>query len=151
MKRIIAFLLVFAAICGVADADGYFVLCKPGSTVNARIRANKKAEVVGWYLCGDYIETDGRTENGFAHAVDVALEVNSAWISKRYLVKDEPITGEWKATVTGKGRVAARRWIGGERSAWLKPGQTVTVYAISAEWCVTNKGYVRTKYLEFAP
>lgn len=148
MKRIICIILAFFALfTATASADGYFILCKPKSSVNARISARKRAETVGWYDCGDYVETDGKTRNGFAHIVNCSLEVNEAWISMRYLVKDKPVICEIKTVIIGSGRVAARGWVNGRRIAWLKPGQEVTVFAITEEWCVTDRGYIRTEFL----
>lgn len=148
MKRFICLILaIFALFGAVAHADGYFILCKPGSGVNARILPKKGSEVVGHYDCGDYFETDGKVKRGFMHMIDCSLEVSEAWITTRYLVEDQPVIMEMRVIVIGSGRVAARRWVNGKRIAWLKPGQEVTVYAWSKEWAVTNKGYVQTKYL----
>lgn len=148
MKRFMcAIFAVFALFNATASADGYFILCNPKSSVNARISAKKKAETVGWYDCGDYVETDGKSKNGFAHIINCSLEVNEAWISKRYLISDKPVICEIRTVIIGSGRVAARGWVNGRRIAWLKPGQEVTVYAISKEWCVTDRGYIRTEFL----
>jgi hypothetical protein len=65
-----------------------------------------------------------------------------------YLVDEEPEYIGRTATVISKGRLSARRCIGGERVRWLKPGQIVTVWYMTSEWCVTDRGYVMTKYLE---
>ena len=148
MKRLITVLcVIFALFSAVANADGYFILCKPKSTVNARYSPSTRSEVVGWFDCGDYVETDGITKNGFVHIVDCSLEVSEAWISARYLVEDQPTIFEIRVIVIGGGRVAARRWVNGQRARWVKPGQEVTVYAWSDEWAITNRGYIKTEFL----
>ena len=147
MKRIVAVIWAIIALFGaVAYADGYFILCKPGSVVNARYYPSTRSEVVGRYDCGDYVETDGIRKAGFVHIVGCSLEVSEAWISERYLVEDEPTIYEIRVIIIGGGRVAARRWIDGERIRWLRPGREVTVYAWSNEWAITNKGYVRSEF-----
>ena len=136
-----------ACLIETAFGDELYVICKPGTEVYARISPRMGAEVVGHYDCGDRIETDGIERNGFIHAVDVGLEVSEAWISKRYLVEDRPLILEIQTIVVSSCRVRARSGIDGRRLAWLKPGQEVTVFARSDEWCVTNKGFVRTEFL----
>ena len=151
MKRLFALIAavwaLFAPQTVLTDADGYFILCKPGSIVNAHYSAKKRSEVVGRYECGDYVRTDGIEKNGFVHIVDCSLECSEAWISKRYLVESEPRICYLRVIVVASGRVAARAWIDGRRNGWLKPGQEVTIYAQSETWCVTNRGYVRTEFL----
>lgn len=151
MKKLIAMITALAALFAaqtvMAESDGYFVLCKPGSIVNARFSPNTRADVVGRYECGDYVRTDGEEKNGFVHIVDCSLECSDAWISKRYLVESEPRACNLRVIVIASGRVAARAWVDGKRNGWLKPGQEVTIYAQSDEWCVTNRGYVRTEFL----
>lgn len=147
MKKIALIIAVICVIWAGACADGYFILCKPGTSVNAHISPKKRSQVVGWYDCGDYIETDGVEKNGFVHAVNVGLEVSEAWISKRYLIDEQPTLIELRVIIIGGGRVAARRWVDGKRSAWLKPGTEVTVYAWSQEWAITNRGYIKTEFL----
>ena len=148
MKKVIALLLVFAAIYTGAIADGYFVLCTPGTEVNARISPGKRAEVIGRLVCGEYVETDGIEKNGFVHVVNCSFEMSEAWVSKGYLVPDEPTTYEMDSQIIGSGRVAARNMVNGKRTRWVKPGKGVTVFAWSDEWAVTDQGYIRTKFLE---
>lgn len=138
---------MIACLVGTAFGDELYVICKPGTEVNARISPRKGAEVVGRYDCGDRIETDGIERNGFVHAVNVSLEVSEAWISKRYLVDDRPLIREMRVIVVSPVRVRARSGVDGQRLAWLKPEQEVTIFARSDEWCVTNKGFVRTEFL----
>ena len=137
------------SLLNVAFADGYdcYVICNPDSYVNARSTPVKTAEIVGRYDCGDRMTTDGKERSGYLHLIDCSFEVEEAWISVRYVVYDEPEVTTFRAEITGSGRVCARRWIGGKRNCWLKPGQMVTVYAVSDEWCVTSKGFVQTQFV----
>lgn len=137
------------SLFNMAFADGVdcWVMCNPGSYVNARSTPKKTAEIVGRYDCGDRMTTDGKERAGYIHLIDCPFEVSEAWISARYVVYDRPEVGTFRAQITGKGRVAARRWIGGKRNCWLKPGQTVTVYVVSDEWCVTNRGFVQSEFV----
>ena len=59
----------------------------------------------------------------------------------------EPKTTDREMVITGKGRVAARKTIDGQRRKWLKPGDIVTVYRISDEWAITSAGFVRSDYI----
>jgi hypothetical protein len=87
------------------------------------------------------------------HVVDLSLEYTEGWISSRYMVFDEP---EWmagaEATVDADGRVAIRQYIDGPRvtgrAGWAKPGSTLQVFWWSKEWCYTNRGFIRSEYLE---
>lgn len=144
---IAVYLALSAANTALSESDEYFVICKPGTSVNARISPNKRAEIVGWFDCGDKLLTDGKTRNGFVHIIDCSLEVSEAWIHAGYLVEDEPVILNMTTVVVSYGRVACRKCIGGKRTRWAKPGTEVTIYARSDEWCVTNKGFVMTKYL----
>ena len=132
----------------VADTERYFILCNPKTVLNARLSPSKHGSLVGYFMCGDSVTIDGRQKNGFLHCPELFFEANEGWIAKGYLVEDEPVIEQTLATVVASGRVACRNKVGGRRIRWLKPGTMVTVYAYSEEWCVTNRGYIRTEYLE---
>lgn len=132
----------------VADTERYFILCNPQTVLNARLSPSKHGSLVGYFMCGDSVTIDERQKNGFQHCLELSFEVDEGWIAKGHLVEDEPVIEETLATVVASGRVACRNKVGGRRIRWLKPGAVVTVYAYSEEWCVTNRGYIRTEYLE---
>jgi len=156
MKKAVAIAVLMAALVNgfilgsqtFAKADGYFILCNPGSYLNARIKPNKHGSLIGYLYCGDYVETDGQEKGGFAHCVNLTYETDEGWVHTGYFVEDEPKIETFKATVVASGRVSCRNRIGGERIRWAKPGAEVTVFAYTDEWCVTNKGYIQTKYLQ---
>ena len=149
--------LVVYFLQGVGIADGVkgpcWVMCSPTGTVNVRYKPSTGSEVIGRFDACDRLTTDWETQGEFLHVVDLSLEYTEGWISTRYLVFDEPQwMGAAEATVEADGRVAIRQYIDGPRvtgrSGWAKPGSTLQVFYWSREWCYTNRGYVRTEYLE---
>lgn len=147
MKKIVALMLLILVVAGSAFADGYYIMCKPepGNMVYVRSKPRTNASVVVWLEFGSYVKTDGKEKNGFVHVVDLAAEETEGWVYAGFLVPDEPIAITFKARVNG--RVNARKCVDGKRIATLYDGKVVTVYACSAEWCVTNKGYVMREWL----
>lgn len=135
-----------------ARADKYddiveaYILCD--DYVNIRRFPNNNDEPLGRFETGDRVYLDGRKKNGYLHCVDLSLEACEGWVSKYYVVYDPPIKVNQSATIVSKGRLAARKNVGGKRMRWLKPMGTVIVYWWSDEWTLTNCGYVQTKYLE---
>ena len=125
-----------------------YVICQPGDYVNVRIKPMTRSRSVGRYETGDRVTTDGKEKNGFIHIVSASLETSEAWISAGYIVYEEPERIDRKATVTSRARLAARKTIGGKVRKWLKTGDTVTVYWFTDEWCATNKGFIKTQYLD---
>ena len=158
---VLELLIVAAVIAGIVIAlrdvglaeDGYvsdgWVICKPGDYVNVRETPRKAGEIVGRFECGDRFRTDWVTRNGYLH-VYVSLEVEEAWIHCGYVSAWEP---EWSGevmAVSAEGRVALRKYQGGPRTGWAKPGTAIQVYYSTPEWCVTTRGWIRTEFLEAA-
>lgn len=127
------------------DVTEAYVLCD--DFVYVRPFANKKGEPLGRLEAGDRVFLDGKKKNGFLHIVDTGLEMDG-WVHKGFIVYDEPIKVNQSAVIISKGRLAARKFVGGKRTRWLKPLATVKVYWWSDEWVLTNCGYVQTRYLE---
>lgn len=135
---------------GFANADelyeeGY-VLCV--DYVNIRRSPSRKSPVIGSFECGETLHLDGKRKNGYLHCVDLGLEEDEGWIHSGFVVSDRPEHVNQHATIVSKGRLAARKYVDGKRTRWLKPQASLKVYWWSDEWCVTNCGYVQTKYLE---
>lgn len=147
MKRLLCLVIALFVLFGVAIAEDQtvWVLCQPGSYVNIRSRPSGRSDAVGYADCGEAFDTDGISKNGFLH-VYASIENGEGWISKGYLVYEKPAFISRKMTVSGRGRVNARKTINGKRRCWVKPGDVVTVYWI-AEWAVTSKGFIKTEYL----
>lgn len=125
-----------------------WILCQPNSYVNARIFASGRSTIVGRLECGDKIYTDGVEKKGFLHCF-ANTESSDCWIHKGYIVFSEPHVPFIRDTqIISNGRVAARRTINGKRRCWLRDGQKIKVYMMSDEWAVTNKGFVKTEYID---
>ena len=128
-----------------------WVLCQPADYINLRARASRKSTAVGRLDCGDAVELDGVTKNGFARVTGITIDSpDEAWIYTGFVVFDRPVWSGEQMEITGNGRVAARKNCCGEVRQWLQPGALVTVYWKSDEWCVTNRGFIKTQYLEVA-
>ena len=124
-----------------------YVICQPDDYVNVRYQPNKRSQVVGYVEGGDWILIDGTERNGFIKCYEIG-EYGEGWIHKGYVVYDEPVRVNRMAFSVSRTRVACRRWIDGKVRKWLKNLDEVMVYWWSFDWCVTNKGFVKTEYLE---
>lgn len=166
MKRILdkgltAVLLVLFVIVAALYINLYFmtdgfaeplqeevwVLCQPESCVNLRAKPQKGAEIFGGAMCGSSLWTDGKEKGSWLHVVDLPAEESQGWISSRYVVYDKPAEVNREMVVRAEGRVACRKWIGGDVSGWVYDGDRVTVYWKSADWAVTSRGYIRTQFI----
>lgn len=135
---------------GEAKADDryetMYVLCS--DFVYARSTPNKKQEPIGRLEPGDEVLTDGRRKNGYVHCVDLSFEQEYGWVYGGYLTYDKPEPVGRTATIISHGRLAARKYVNGRRTRWLKSGATVKVWYWSDDWALTDCGYVQSKYLE---
>lgn len=144
MKRFLIIFLCLLMVVSAAFADTVYVLCQPDSFVYVREFPKKGAEVAGRVELGWQLETDGIRKNGFLLVYGFEGE---AWISTGF-VTEYPVTIFTARTqINSKGRVACRRAINGTRRKWLKNGSEVTIYAFSADWAITDKGFIQTQYL----
>ena len=157
-REILTILLAAVVVAGIlwvitgegrADTATAWVICQPGDYINVRERASTKSGAIGRLDPGDEIHITGNTGNGFAEIADMPLETGSgAWVYAGYIVLDEPELYMDEMEVIGTARVAARRNCCGDIRCWLEPGTVVQVFWKSEEWCVTNRGFIRTEYLE---
>lgn len=157
-------LLLIAIIVSIvgenAKSEGYsqeenpnqclmYAICQPDDYICIRSKANRKSHEEGYLLCGFSIYVSDKTKNGFVYSSELNTESGEGWIFTGYLVDDEPLDMDGKLyQVVSNARVAARKYINGPRRGWLKNGDLVEVHYMTEEWCVTNKGFVMTKYLE---
>ena len=154
--QILAFAAVIWLFCqlynflmSTAKAESFteaYVLCD--DCVNIRREPSKKSTVIGQFECGEKLYLDGKKKNGYLHCTDLHLEEEEGWIHAGYVIYDEPIRINQSATIISKGRLAARKYVSGKRTRWLKSGASVTVHWWSDDWCLTNCGYIQTKFLE---
>ena len=146
---LLAMCLLMEFIRSSAVAEDAYIICYPNDVVIVREKPKKTAFAISELLPGAVVHLDGKQRNGYLHCVDMNNETSDGWVSKRYVVDEQPIEMNIEAIVISKGRLAARKYIGGERIRWIKPQTDVMVYFYTEEWCVTDKGYIMTKYLEF--
>ena len=142
-------LVILSFVVKAYADDECWVLCQPDSFVNVRASSSKNGDVLGRVECGDKLCTDGKTKDGFLHLTGLSFESTEGWIHKGYIVYDEPYAPCFQdTTIQSNGRVAARKTVNGDRKSWLKDGQKIKVYSVSQEWSVTNKGFVKTDYVD---
>ena len=152
MKRFFACVtlltLLFAYFTAVADEYRVFILCNPKTPVIVRETPKKGSAETGRLDFGDSVMTDGKKKNGYLHVIGIT-EASNGWIFAGNTIQDQPekVDGA-RANVAATGRVMTYRWVNGKRNRWIEVGTQVTVYAVSDEWAVTSKGYIRIKYLE---
>lgn len=160
IKLLIELLLIAAIVWGAielytslglgeAKADSYetmYVMCS--DFVYARSTPNKKQEPIGRLEPGDEIVVDGRKKNGYVHCIDLSFEQAEGWVYGGYLVSDRPEKLGQTATIVSHGRLAARKYVNGRRTRWLKSGAKLKVWYWSDDWALTDCGYVQSKYLE---
>lgn len=141
--------LFFMRTDALAEDEGQcWVLCMPDGSVNLREGAGRKSAVFGSAPSGTEMRTDGKKRNGYLHVFGLMAEEESGWISERYVVYSEPEEIGGPAVIRAEGRVACREWIGGKISGWVYDGDIVTVYRMSDEWSATDRGYIKTEFLE---
>lgn len=160
MKRILAFLLMIAGGFGFpvssAGADEVlremWVICQPEDYIHIRSRPSRRSQAEGYLLNGYSVHVYGKAKNGYLYAPWISNELGDGYIYAGYLSEEEPkdLGGDWYR-VNSNGRVAARKYINGKRRCWLKNGARVRVWFMAGDWCVTDCGFVMTKYLEPDP
>ena len=158
-RKILALLAAFALIASVIFASGIswaedgtttmWILCQPGDYVHARSGPSTRRESLGRLVTGDHVEVDGQTKDGFAHVARLCLEEDVGWIYAGYLIEEEPKDAKGMVyTISANGRVACRKYIDGPRRCWVVDGSQVKVYGYTSQWAVTNKGFIRTEFVD---
>ena len=146
MRKALAALIVLAMMFSTAAAE--WIICKPDSYVKVRRSPSRKAMELGRMELGDEVTLTGRVKNGYAECTGLAFEEDTGWIHAGYIVEDEPeIIGEIYRHC-GNGRTALRKWVNGPRRAWATAETTFKVYAMTDEWALTSRGFIRTQYIE---
>lgn len=156
--RLLLLIAVVVAVAWIAHALGeeepdyqmLYVICKPKSHVNAREFPKKGARTAGRLECGDEVLTLGERRGRYLKIYGPSFESADVWIHAGYLVEDKPEIYEKgvEGTIIGKGRVALRRYVRGQRRAWIRPGKKVKVYVVTDEWVLTNHGYIKREFVE---
>ena len=125
-----------------------WVICQPGDYVNVRAKASRASGSIGRLETGDAVELDGKTRSGYAHIVNAGLEEDEAWIHAGYLAFDKPEWSGERMEIASQARVACRKYADGPVRCWLTAGAEVQVFWRTEEWSVTNRGFIKTMYLE---
>lgn len=151
--RIIALVLTVLMLTGATGANAEqvqaYIICQPHDLVNVRTGPSRKANLLGSLETGYTVWVYGEKKNGFLHCENENLEQGDCWIYAGYIVYEEPVWMEGReAVVVSNARVAARKCKEGKVRKWLYTEDTVKVWWWTSEWCVTNKGFVKTQFLE---
>ena len=144
MKRFLIVLLCLLIAVSTAIADTVYVLCQPDSFVYVRVFPKRGSEQAGYAELGDELETDNVKRNGFLHILGFE---GGGWINAGFVTEYPVKIVTLEAWVESTGRVACRRSINGTRRKWLKDGTDVVIFGLSAEWSITDKGFIQTAYL----
>lgn len=152
--RLVLLALVIALIFTEASAAGEeyregWIMCQPDSYVNIREAPKTSANESGYLVAGDRIFLDGKVKNGYAHCVRLSTEASEGWVYKGFISSYEPVKDGREYRIRSKGRVAARRSISGDRRCWLHNDDILTVHLRSDDWCLTNKGFVKSEFIDF--
>ena len=132
-----------------------WILCKPAMNgkpadyIHVRETPSRKADSIGRLECGDPIRVTGKTKDGWAE-VEISLEESTGWVFAPYIVFEEPEHyGGREFSILTNGRVACRKYPGGDRVGWVTDGTKVKVYAVADGWSITNRGFIMSEYIDF--
>jgi len=146
---------LIGSTCHASEDITCWVVCKPGSHVDVHRAPDKNSQVEGRLDPCDSFLTDGVSKNGFIRVLNVG-ESADAWVYCGYVVTEKPevLNGERYISVS-RGKLYCRRWIGGPKVAgrigYLTNCESVQVFYRTSEWSVTNRGYIKSEYLEADP
>ena len=145
---IIAIILILSLAISFVKAEELteaWVICQ--DYVNVRVKPSRKSDSVGRLDAGDSVLVSDTKKHGFLKCYGIG-EYGEGWIHSGYIVYDKPEKVNCKAYSVSRGKLRARRYIGGKRLHWIKHMEEVRVYWISEDWCVTDKGFVESRFLE---
>jgi len=143
-------LAILLLICGAAGAQAAKFTCivADGQYVNVRNRASSTAATWGILHHGDTIEAKpGEIVNGY---FKTTFDDRIAYVSVRFF--EMPVEKDYE--VAANGRVRVRTSPAGDASGFVKPGETVHVYAWryasnGSKWARCKGGkYIAAEYLE---
>lgn len=156
-ERIIAIflaILISAAILIVCNADAEkieietgWIICETTTRVNIRSHPSNHSQIYGFIECGEEIHLDGIRDGHWVHIIDAGTESDEGWVYDGYIT-DSPVTIETHDCETTVAKLRVRKCIDGKITKTLRKGTSVTVYAMSADWAITNKGYIKTEFLQ---
>ena len=129
-----------------------WIVCQPGDHVNVRETPSKKGRATGFLECGDAVQTDAESRNGFIRVYGVG-EGSEGWVYCGYVSIYEPKAVFETYACVAPNRVACRRYMNGPKTQnpWLRNNSTVQVFYMTEEWAVTSRGFIKSEWLEVSP
>lgn len=148
MRIMVTALLLWALLVtgAAAEKTSGWVMCQPDSMVNIREKPDKNSDVVAWGYMGDEITLDGRKKGKWLHVI-IPCETGEGWIRSDYVSEDPPEDVGSGVFRVEKNNTFARTSAGGKIRLRMKAGKELTVHMVTALWCVTSEGFVRTECL----
>lgn len=153
---VIGILMIIGLISRSVADESYrcYAFCNPDSIVNVRAKPSSSSDIAAILDCGDWTVTDGKTAKDnrgrtWLHIVE-HFEYDESWVCMDYVSFYPVKIRTHQADIVSQGRVATRKLPDGDRTGWVKPGKTVTVYCEDGIWSLTNRGYIKTEYLREA-
>lgn len=158
-KLIIALVVLLAAslvvwMAGMAKGEEepvtMWVICSD-SYVNIRERPSTKAKIGGRLDFADEVQVSELVEDRSGtewYRVEDVTELGHGYVCASYLTTSKPERVDKTATVSASGRVAVYRRVNGTRKTWVKDGAQVRIRIQSDAWCLIDKGWIKTEYLE---
>ena len=161
-EKIVAFIALIAivivvtvaltvSLCHGEQLATCWIMCKPGSYVTIREKPNKKSAERGYLDSGDDFQTDGESVDGWIRCYNAG---EGGWVYCGYVVTEKPeLSGERYVCCAVK-QAACRKWIGGPKvdgAGRIKNGQHCIVFCMADGWAVTNRGYIKSEWLEVDP
>ena len=157
MRAALIYVLILATLTGISTAAAaetwtMYAICQPDGEVNIREKPNIHGTVSGRLFFGDVVQVSNVKTDSHGRKwcrVEDVTEWGHGWVCASYLIDTPPTVEQYAvATVRASGRVAVRKEPDGERKGWIQPGETVAVSVSSASWCLTERGYIASEFLE---
>lgn len=147
MRAMMVMLVILLMATAAAQAESYgWVMCQPDSQVNIRQNPSKHSEIVAHAFAGDRITLTGRKKGKWLHCI-YPCENGEGWIRRDYISEDEPEDIQTGIFQIIGDEVNVRYSAGGKIFRKLDYGTTVRVSMVTAEWSVTEYGFIQTRFL----
>ena len=155
-KKTLAFMVAGAlmvsplvAQCEEHEPITMYAVCND-SHINVRAKPSTKAEICGYLDFGwdvQVIDSAIDRSGNVWYKVDGISEYGYGYVYGAYLIDYKPELVDVEYKVESNGRVALYGKINGKRTGWAKNGAVLHVKIWSDEWALTDRGWIRTKYL----
>jgi len=149
MVAVVAAAVLVTTPASADDTITMYCICTD-SRVNVREQPSTKAHIGGYLEFGWDVQVSGEVKDKSGttwYRIDGMTEAGTGYVCSNYLITSKPEKVNLEATVRASGRVATYKRVDGKRKGWAKAGSKLTISVYSDDWCLTNKGYIRTEYL----